>query len=1235
MCSLSINEKNYFASTLLPAKEWQLRSQYNDVLHWWRHGGAGVCALVGIGGAGKTAIAERFLSALPNVLPPSDVFDSELRDPGGVFVYSFYDDPNPDNFLRHLQMWMGGDAQAAVDGLGKSQLLFMVQRHQGLIVLDGLETIQDSSDRAFGRLQSPTIRDFLNTIASGAARKVGLIATSRIPFSDLRDSRARFFHSIEVDRIELPIGVQLLRSRGVDGSDLQLERVVEACGHHALTVDLVGGYLTEFGNGDPSTTIDLGSPKDLQDAVESELDDNRRSVRMQQLRFARIAKRYREEMAVSNAAALALLERICLFRTGASSDTLESVFLGEKSERIAGSPLSRLTRAELDQKLQWLERLRLIDSRPHLDVSGNKTTMHSTHPAVRDGFLQWFGGEASVSSHVAIRDGLEQSLGDKSDALLLATENGEVITTEDDQAISLGKQPGQSLPTDAGVLDVLEEIVHHTLASGSVDEAWDIYWYRMGNFTHVGMKLAEFERGERVCRNFFGDVSPLAAVTELETQLESGVLERNRACELLGNRLCEWATYLVRLGWLREAITLTKFSIRLAKHCGREDNAAVSSINLAEFNLSSGRTVQARRYANSVIGSTVSSDRPDTQCNAWMWSAYSKATRGHIEESLAEFDESLRFQRAVEPHAPERLLWGTRGHNYCQLLLWLGRDADAHEVNDANEAVCRKLSSLNDYDPDVHECRLIRAKLSLVSRHFDEARNLSEQIHDWATERDAKELLCRAKLVRAQEIASRARIAQSDSGDTPDPSLTAFAREMTTTGLALARECGYGLLHIELLLVQAELSLLDGQADKALADVRLSLEGNDHEPDSFDMPAATEDDCGYLWAKASGLRLQAEATLLRFAQSSTGAVYDGAALAKFSDLALTEVYLVDQELSHAVKAKESHEYTHDTIESMVKGRSHMALEVLNAMRFLSFDSSVGDNLRRLRDLLNRPMNAHNVSDKSPRMHQLLSQLQTSIDRLVESAIPAGNTDSALATARHLLAESLECWKELRDPNLSESKNCLIADEAYNFRADGVREAITLLDAGVLTRYPLQKAHQTSQIECDEILTELDVESPRVFISYTHDSEPHRERVKALSQRLRDDGIESHIDRYILNPPEGWPRWMDEQIEAADFVLIACTENYAQKAKVPKKSGGRFESVLILQDLYDAGMLNEKFIPIVFDRADTMHIPKSLRPTTHYCVGDDDGFDQLKRRLLNDPEVVPPPVGKPTRRGPTN
>src|ERR1035441_1337680 len=82
-------------------------------------------------------------------------------------------------------------------------------------------------------------------------------------------------------------------------------------------------------------------------------------------------------------------------------------------------------------------------------------------------------------------------------------------------------------------------------------------------------------------------------------------------------------------------------------------------------------------------------------------------------------------------------------------------------------------------------------------------------------------------------------------------------------------------------------------------------------------------------------------------------------------------------------------------------------------------------------------------------------------------------------------------------------------------------------------------------EDDAIMS--DDKPTRVFISYSHDSDAHRERVLGLSERLRADGIESILDQYVNgSPQQGWPRWMLDQLDAADAVLVVCTETYYRR-----------------------------------------------------------------------------------------
>ena len=93
------------------------------------------------------------------------------------------------------------------------------------------------------------------------------------------------------------------------------------------------------------------------------------------------------------------------------------------------------------------------------------------------------------------------------------------------------------------------------------------------------------------------------------------------------------------------------------------------------------------------------------------------------------------------------------------------------------------------------------------------------------------------------------------------------------------------------------------------------------------------------------------------------------------------------------------------------------------------------------------------------------------------------------------------------------------------------------------------------------------------------------RVWDLSERLRSDGVDCRIDQHEESPPEGWPRWSQNQVEEAQFVLIACTETYLRryegKEEEGKGLGSRFESSLIKEGLYAGKGRNAKFIPIIF------------------------------------------------------
>jgi hypothetical protein len=156
---------------------------------------------------------------------------------------------------------------------------------------------------------------------------------------------------------------------------------------------------------------------------------------------------------------------------------------------------------------------------------------------------------------------------------------------------------------------------------------------------------------------------------------------------------------------------------------------------------------------------------------------------------------------------------------------------------------------------------------------------------------------------------------------------------------------------------------------------------------------------------------------------------------------------------------------------------------------------------------------------------------------------------------------------------------------------------------------------------------------KVFVSYSHDSKEHMDRVLDLADRLRDGGIDAEIDQYEAAPSEGWPRWMMDQLEEADFVLMVFTAAYERRFRrreEPGKGlGAVFESNLVINFLYENAGDNPKFIPVVFSPTDAKHIPLILRGAEYYSLSSQQGYEKLCVRILGfKPEKRP--LGEPVR-----
>jgi SEFIR domain/Carboxypeptidase regulatory-like domain len=156
-------------------------------------------------------------------------------------------------------------------------------------------------------------------------------------------------------------------------------------------------------------------------------------------------------------------------------------------------------------------------------------------------------------------------------------------------------------------------------------------------------------------------------------------------------------------------------------------------------------------------------------------------------------------------------------------------------------------------------------------------------------------------------------------------------------------------------------------------------------------------------------------------------------------------------------------------------------------------------------------------------------------------------------------------------------------------------------------------------------------APRVFISYSHDSLEHARRVMGLAERLRKDGVDAQLDQYVAGTPaRGWPRWMEDQLDSSEFVLVICTQTYRQRflgrEEPDKGKGAVWEGSLITLELYHTRSDTNKFVPVLFDRQDEPFIPRPLSGHTHYLLSSEDNYAKLYAFLTGQAGVLPGKLG---------
>jgi serine/threonine protein kinase len=212
----------------------------------WANQNINVVTIVAWAGVGKSTVVNHWLRRMAT---------EHYRTAELVFGWSFYrqgtggETSSADEFLDAALVWFGDpDPRVGTTWEKGERLAGLIARRRALVVLDGLEPLQNPPGPQEGRLREPGLQALLRELA---AFNTGLcVITTRLPVDDLAEHEGGSAPRRELGDLSSEDGAQLLRAMGVNGTEAELRRASEEFGGHCLALALLGSYLTDAYRGD-------------------------------------------------------------------------------------------------------------------------------------------------------------------------------------------------------------------------------------------------------------------------------------------------------------------------------------------------------------------------------------------------------------------------------------------------------------------------------------------------------------------------------------------------------------------------------------------------------------------------------------------------------------------------------------------------------------------------------------------------------------------------------------------------------------------------------------------------------------------------------------------------------------------------------------------------------------------------------------------------------------------------
>jgi TIR domain len=157
----------------------------------------------------------------------------------------------------------------------------------------------------------------------------------------------------------------------------------------------------------------------------------------------------------------------------------------------------------------------------------------------------------------------------------------------------------------------------------------------------------------------------------------------------------------------------------------------------------------------------------------------------------------------------------------------------------------------------------------------------------------------------------------------------------------------------------------------------------------------------------------------------------------------------------------------------------------------------------------------------------------------------------------------------------------------------------------------------------------------VFVSYSWDSNDHKNWVRHLAERLVSNGVHVHLDQWDVQYGESLTQFMEEKIPESDFVLIICTPAYAVKST--QRQGGVGYEAQIVSARIAASIPRSKFVPIIRsgelgpgepDCAVPPHFQGIMMVDMRQEAQYNAMFENLLRHIYGQSAVKRPPIDNP-------